>query len=717
MFDSIKRLRYAVKFPLIVFASGLVSAIAIGAVCYFMALQQFRVEAEERLTGLSEAKAAALRDYLTSIQQDMRVFADNETVRNALWAFGREWKGFKGSPAEAVRKTYVHENPHPAGERDALDAAEDGSTYSRNHARYHPWFRTYRRELGYQDIYLIDAEGNLVYSVAKEEDFATDLSNGPWKDTELARAFTIARDNPEPGFQAFVDFKAYEPSQGVPASFITTPLYDKNDKFAGVLGFRMPIASMNAVMQNTAGMGETGEAYIVGGDYSMRSDLRFSKESTILARTVQTTVTESALNGETGVTVAEGVWGNEVIAAFSPLEFLGTRWALVAEVESSEVLAGVHSMRNNSAIFGVVLLGILMAAGFVLGQRMVHPITEMTKAMRELAGGNNEVNIPAQERSDEIGEMAAAVQIFKETDIAAKKASEERRVTREQREARQQEITELTKKFDVTVTSMIGSVSESAQELNSAAEAMTGNAESVKQQAESVAHSALEASENVNAVAAASEELSASISEIGRNVGESVSLANGAVEEVDRTTSTVSGLSEASRRIGDVVDLISDIASQTNLLALNATIEAARAGEAGKGFAVVASEVKSLANQTASATDDIAAQVGAIQDSSEEAVSAIDGIAKTIATMNDISTSIAAAVQEQGASTGEISRSAQGAATGTDDVSGNIRVVSEAATTSGSTASQVLEAARSITRQADDLRGEVDAFLASVKDS
>ena len=366
------------------------------------------------------------------------------------------------------------------------------------------------------------------------------------------------------------------------------------------------------------------------------------------------------------------------------------------------------------ASLGILLVGSLTVALVLLA--VVRPLTRMADAMTRVAAGDLDTLIPAIGQKDEVGQLAVALESFK---VAAhdnqRLQAETAEVTRRGAVERRAAMVTLADTFERNIGGVVTSVAASATEMQRSAASLSGIAEQSQLRTSSVAAASEQASASMQNVAGGAEELSASISEISRRVSESSRMAEQAVLDAGRSDAIVGSLATAAGKIGDVVKLISNIASQTNLLALNATIEAARAGDAGKGFAVVASEVKALANQTADATDEIAGQVAAIQGCTDEAVAAIRDIGTTIVRISEISSAIAAAVEEQGAATQEIARNVQQAAVGASDVSGNISGVMEAASQTGAAAGLVLGAAAELAGQSASLSTEVDQFLRAVR--
>jgi methyl-accepting chemotaxis protein len=387
---------------------------------------------------------------------------------------------------------------------------------------------------------------------------------------------------------------------------------------------------------------------------------------------------------------------------------------------SDTIAAGVEAQGGHLQILMIIVsaLGILggIAIGYLLASfAIARPIAVSVARLKLLSEGDTDRDIPGLGRKDEVGAIADTMQVFRENLIRNREMQEREKQEQIVRTRRAQTIEAVTEKFDRAVSDILKTVSAAATELQSTATAMTATAEETARQATVVSTASEETTANVQTVAAATEELSASIHEISNQVAESSNIVGQAVREAEDTNGKVQSLAEAAQKIGDVVQIISEIASQTNLLALNATIEAARAGEAGKGFAVVASEVKTLATQTAKATDEITGQVQSIQTATTSSAQAIRGIGATINRVNEISGAIAAAIEEQGAATQEISRNVQEAAQATQEVSTNIVSVTTAAEHTGAAATQVLGASNELAKQAALMRQEVESYIASVR--
>jgi len=368
------------------------------------------------------------------------------------------------------------------------------------------------------------------------------------------------------------------------------------------------------------------------------------------------------------------------------------------------------------AIWFALLAASLAASSGGIGYGIAHPIASVVRTMERLARGDRNVSAAYAERRDEVGALARTIRVFKENaDKIEELRADQERMRAEADAEKRRSTAALADGFEAGVRGIVDSVSAAAHDLQVTAQMMSATAEQTTRQSTAVAASAQEALSGVETVATAAEELSAAINEIGRQVAQSEQVARHAAEEGQRTNATVQGLAAAAETIGEVVALINEIANQTNLLALNATIEAARAGEAGKGFAVVATEVKGLANQTARATDDIRAQIGAMQTATSDAVAAIGAVSSTIVEVSQISSSIAAAVEEQSSATQEIARNIQHVALGTDDVSKTIAGVRRAAGETDQAASAMLSAAAALAEQSERLREQADRFLAGVR--
>jgi methyl-accepting chemotaxis protein len=325
---------------------------ATGVAVYLQSATELRRVQQTSLEALMLVRRAALEEYLISLREEVRFWARNRIMRNALNEFSTAWDALEGDRTAQLRRLYVTDNPFPAGERDNLETAGDDSEYSRVHERYHFWLRSFLLHRGVYDTFLFNPEGDLVYTSFKEPDYATNLLTGKWRNTDLGNAFRAARDNQFPSYVAFFDFAPYAPSNDAPASFIAAPVLDDVGDFLGVLAFQLPADRIDAIMQVKAGMGETGETYIVGPDLLMRSDSRFSEQSTTLKTTVDTDTAHLALEGKRGYQVAVDYRGIPVLSAYGPLEFENTRWAILAEIDDEEAERPIERIRSQAILWG-----------------------------------------------------------------------------------------------------------------------------------------------------------------------------------------------------------------------------------------------------------------------------------------------------------------------------------------------------------------------------
>ncbi len=454
---------------------------------------------------------------------------------------------------------------------------------------------------------------------------------------------------------------------------------------------------------------------------------RFAAYDTARGR-VLAALTSGDSDGAKALAKSEG--GPTLAALMQVLDELSKLQVDVAQQEFNKGQA--TSQFDEWMLYGGLALAVLIGAAtaFAIARSITAPLRGIIGVMNQLTAGNLSVAVVGGERKDEVGDVARAVSVFKDGLLEAHRLREEQEAAKKQAEAdRRRMMQDMADRFEGTVGSVLKSVTDSAATLQTTAQALSATAEQTTRQSSAVAAASAQTTRqssavaaasaqttaNVQTVASATEELSASIAEITSQVTESTRIVGHAVEQASGTTTSVKSLADAAQKIGDVVQLINDIAGQTNLLALNATIEAARAGEAGKGFAVVASEVKALATQTARATDEISGQIRAIQDASSESATAITGITQTINRVSEISTTIASAVEEQGAATKEISRSVQQAAQGTTEVSSNIGSVTDAARETGVAAGDLLSSASELARNGALLKSQVDEFLREVR--
>ena len=685
--------------------STVIASVTMGLSGYYQVRERLLNELKTELSEILENRTQALEEYIHSIQRDMVILTETPSLTDAVAAFSHAWEVSGENPGKQLRERYTEKGHEAAG---------DDTPYGQAYGKYSPWLQTFSQQHGYEDILLLDAVGNVVYSVRNGENFARNVWADNKNNTDLANTFYHAMQSSQKGTQYFIDFKPYAFAGNAPTSFVATPVI-RNGRSVGAVIFQLSVDQINAIFTNPLGLGDYSQSYLVGQDLLMRSNARFSEENTVLTQQVDTPQVHAALEGKSGVVESTGYNGEKVLAGFRPFTVMGIQEAMVAEIDLDKAMVSLVKFRNRLIGSMLVVMVLIGGIGLLVSRSITQPVKIIVDAMNKLGHGNKKFAVPFLEREDEIGEMAKALQTFKQHALEAEKVAAMKEAEQQQKIERQERVASLIGNFDSKVRETLGTMTTASSALHNTAEEVTSMAANTNYKSANASRASEQTSQNVQAVAAATEELASAIKEIAKQVANSTTVTKDAVLKTESADNTVQKLSDAAVKIGEVIDLISDIAEQINLLALNATIESARAGEAGKGFAVVASEVKNLASQTAKATEEIAEQIGNIQHVAKDVVAVINAIKTTIVTINDISSSVAAAVEEQDATTKEIASSMQVAAGSVHEVSENIQGVQTSSNQADEAAKQVASAAQTLTVQASALNEEISHFLTEIR--
>ena len=703
------------KVPLIAVLLCLISCVLIGVLGYSQSRSALQASAIERLSDVAGSKRDKMRAALAAVTNNLDGLAKSDVVVQGLESLGI---ALEADGRDKVRGLFA-----PAAlDRDqrARIGGDDikGSLYAWRHSGMHASFLSAWRSSAISDAYVVAADGTIVYSITKTDGFLdTVAALGASPLAEAARRALAAQVGAGP---IFVDFQPYSGGDGRVSAFWAQPVHARSGagqgQALGAIVFRLSDLAVAELIAGTDADGTAQDNRLAGQGTVIRSGRTTPPEGGEADMSPSADLGDAIASGGEGVRTIEDRRGATLLAAYKPLEIFGHRYVVLSAQAESVVLAAAHRMRLSMILMTSLVLVVMAALTIWLSHWLIMPIRQMAAAVRRLAEGDLEAEIPGLSRRDEIAAIAQAVQVFKENERRLRqKDAEQAEAARLGQEEKRRSMTALAERFERSVGGLAGALAGHIEDVRQRAEAMSQATAEVRSQATLVADTSTLSSANVQAVSAATEELAATVNEIGRQMSGALDMARQASREAARGDDRVQALMNTARQIGDVITLIQGIARQTNLLALNATIEAARAGQAGKGFAVVAGEVKNLAAATATATDEVRDKIKEIQEACHEVASAIQAIGSVVHSLEQMNTAVAAAVEEQQTTTGEISRNTHAAAVGAATVSDGIARVSTASERNGAGAREVLHMCGGLASAAAGLQQEVSGFLGHIR--
>jgi methyl-accepting chemotaxis protein len=630
------------KFMTVFLAVGIVPFATIGIISRVVTGKALEVQAYRQLITVREMMKKEVKSYFDDAFVEMKIFARSKDVLQLfnLVSFLDTTEMKPDGPFDVTTPQYL----------------QMSEQYGENIVQF--W-----KDRGYADIFLICADhGHVLFTCLKESDLGTNLNQGPYKDSGLARLWKRIVQTRKP---AIIDFEPYAPSKNKPSAFAGYPILGSNEKLIGVIVFKLSIEHINAIMNQRDGLGKTGSTYLVGPDKLLRSDSfmypdRFSMKTAFAnpeTGKVDTEAVREALAGRSGEKLIRDYEGRPLLSAYSPLKIDELNWAILSEIEQDEAFNTVLSLQWIMATVGVIGTLIIVFVAYLTTRSITYPIKKSTRFAKRISEGDF-TDMLDLDQEDEIGVLSRALNLMV-TNLRGMIGQIVQGV--ETLSASSTELSAISRQMSKNA----GQTYDLSGNVAAASEEMSANLSSVAAAAE-------QTSSNVDMVAAAAEEMTATINEISRNAEKASNMTNRAVSDAQGASKTVDELGAAAREIGKVTEVIADISDQTNLLALNATIEAARAGDAGRGFAVVANEIKELAKQTARATDEIKTRIEGIQHSTSGTVAQIQQISKVIHEIDEIVSSIATAVEEQSITTNDIAGNVAQAAQGIHEVTRNV---------------------------------------------